>query len=63
MVSNINMLDSISIRQPTESKHVQLPNGDKALVTHIGSSSTSEKDTFNNVFVLPQFKYNLISVS
>lgn len=41
MVSDKDMLSKESIRENTDSKGVQLPNGDVAQITHIGSSSIS----------------------
>ena len=43
--------------------HVNLPNGEIALVTHIGTVRISEKLTLYNVLYVPSFSFNLISVS
>lgn len=63
MVSDISMLNKASLLKSTNSKNVQLPNGDVSQVTHIGSSTISDNSTLINVFLLPQFKYKLMSVS
>ncbi|XP_075096344.1 uncharacterized protein LOC107777081 [Nicotiana tabacum] len=63
MVSDINMLDKSSIIEIENPKKVFLPNGDITQVTHIGSSSLSDENTISNVFHVPQFKFNLLSVS
>lgn len=63
IVSDISIHNSASIRKLTDKISFQLPNGENAQVTHIGSSYISKKDTLNNVLLLPQFKYNLLFVS
>ena len=42
---------------------VELPNGETALVTHIGTIVLSSSLTLNNVFCVPSFTFNLLSVS
>jgi hypothetical protein len=44
-------------------KHVRLPNGDLAAVTHMGSVKLSTTLTLTNVLCVPSFSFNLISVS
>ncbi|XP_059295373.1 uncharacterized protein LOC132048692 [Lycium ferocissimum] len=63
MVSTINMLNKSSITKTKNPKLVYLPNRDISVVTRTGSSSISSRSTLENVFLLPQFKYNLMSVS
>ncbi|XP_019232006.1 PREDICTED: uncharacterized protein LOC109212783 [Nicotiana attenuata] len=63
MVSDINMLNQESIVENTNPKRVCLPNGEISNVTHTGTSSISARSTLSNVFHLPQFKFNLMSVS
>ena len=43
--------------------HVNLPNGEIALVTHIGTVRISEMLTLYNVLYVPSFSFNLISVN
>ena len=40
-----------------------LLNGEKAIVTHIGTVQISSTLTFTNVLCVPSFSFNLISVS
>ncbi|XP_019244427.1 PREDICTED: uncharacterized protein LOC109224294 [Nicotiana attenuata] len=63
MVSDINMLNQESIVENTNPKRVCLPNGEISNVTHTGTSSISARSTLSNIFHLPQFKFNLMSVS
>ena len=42
---------------------VNLPNGETALVTHIGTVKLSEKLTLTNVLCVPSFSFNLLSVN
>lgn len=63
MVSNINMLDKSTINKDNNPRKFYLPNGDISIVTHTGTSSISPRSILENVFLLPQFKYNLMSVS
>ena len=42
---------------------VALPNGETALVTHIGSICISENLVLTNVLYVPSFSFNLLSVS
>ncbi|XP_030934597.1 uncharacterized protein LOC115960041 [Quercus lobata] len=42
---------------------VALPNGETALVTHIGSICISENLVLTNVLCVPSFSFNLLSVS
>ena len=44
-------------------RSVQLPNGDSLLITHTGSSSMTSQDIINNVLLIPDFKFSLLSVS
>ena len=43
-------------------RSVQLPNGDSTLITHTGSSSMTSQDIINNVLLIPDFKFSLLSV-
>ena len=47
----------------TSLSFVQLPDGSRAGVTHTGSISFSANFHLKNVFYIPSFKYNLLSVS
>ena len=45
------------------STFVQLPNGEKAIVTHIGTIQITSTLILENVLCVPSFSFNLISVS
>ena len=60
MVHSVSQLTAItSIVQSC----VFLPNGDQALVTHIGIVQISPTLTLTNVLCVPTFSFNLISIS
>ncbi|KAH0776707.1 hypothetical protein KY290_008118 [Solanum tuberosum] len=42
---------------------VQLPNGETTQITHIGSCNVTPQDMLRNVLLVPDFKFNLLSVS
>ena len=42
---------------------VRLPNGDMAKVTHIGTVQVSPTLILENVFCIPSFSFNMISIS
>ena len=42
---------------------VEFPNGEAALVTHVGTLKLSSHNTLTNVLYVPSFSFNLISVS
>ena len=42
---------------------VELPNGEAALVTHVGTIKLSSHITLTNVLCVPSFSFNLIFVS
>ena len=60
MVHSISMFNSITSLSNT---YVYLPNGERALVTHIGTIHLTEKLILHNVLCVPSFSFNLISVS
>ena len=41
----------------------KLPNGDMAKVTHIGTIKLTSTLTLENVFCIPSFSFNLVSIS
>lgn len=63
MVSNLTRLLKGSIVKTKNPKEVQLRNGEMVQVTHLGSCALSANSVITNVFHIPQFKYNLLSVS
>ena len=60
IVCSIQLLTSC-----TEISHikVELPNGEAAVVTHIGTIQLSSHITLTNVLCVPSFTFNLLSVS
>ena len=60
IVCSIQLLTSY-----TEISHimVELPNGEAAVVTHIGTIQLSSHITLTNVLCVPSFTFNLLSVS
>ena len=42
---------------------VELPNGEAALVTHVGTLKLSSHITLTNVLCVPSFSFNLLSIS
>lgn len=63
MVRGIDLLDKGSIFEPAIHKNVALPNGKVSYVTHTGCSSIYDNSTLDNVLHLPQFRYDLLSMS
>ena len=62
MTSKETKLDySVSVKDLD--KHVHLPNGQTTSVTQICSCKVSIGDTLTNVLAVPDFKYDLLSVS
>ena len=45
------------------STYIHLPNGEKALATHIGTVQVSESLLLTDVLCVPSFSFNLISIS
>jgi hypothetical protein len=60
MVSSIHHFTTITA---VISSHVKLPNGQFALVTHIGTVKFSDSLILTNVLCVPSFSFNLISAS
>lgn len=60
MVGDQYMLDPTTVTNIEHSRKVFLPNGESAMITHIGLSTLSTRSTIKNVLHLPQF-FNLIS--
>jgi len=60
MINSISLFTSITA---TISTKVKLPNGQFALVTHIGTVKISAHLTITNVLCVPSFSFNLLSFS
>jgi len=63
MTSKLEMLYSVSNSNKNVGRKVYLPNGQTTSVTHSGNCKISADDVLENVLVVPNFKYNLLSVS
>jgi len=63
MVSNLDMLTSDSVIKVKEPKPVYLPTGEVSYVSHTGLCKISPRSVITNVYHIPEFKYNLLSVS
>jgi len=63
MIPHADMLVQKHTLSPNNPRTVQLPNGTTTHITHTGSSSLTKHDTLNNVLLIPEFKFNLLSVS
>ena len=59
----VHSVSCLSIITSTFNTFVYLPNGEKALVTHIGTVHISDYLTFYGVLCVPSFTFNLILVS
>ena len=60
IVCSMDLLTSITTISHTM---VQLPNGEAAIVTHVGSVQLSSHITLTNILCVPSFSFNLLSVS
>ena len=60
MVHSVSCLTTIT---STINTYVYLPNGERALVTHIGTVHISETLVLYGVLCVPSFTFNLILVS
>ncbi|OIT28415.1 hypothetical protein A4A49_57718, partial [Nicotiana attenuata] len=63
MTSNFSSLFELYNITSQDGKTVQLPNGTKATVSHIGKCKIGEGQEIKNVLYIPDFKYSLLSVS
>ena len=63
MASSLELLNKLSVNKLGYNRTVELPNGDETRVTHTGLSSISDGSTISNVLYVPEFKFNLLSVS
>lgn len=62
MTFDLNCLDS-SVVSASADSCVHLPNGKTASITHHGSHTLFPNHTVSNVFHIPDFQYNLLSIS
>ncbi|KAH0776410.1 hypothetical protein KY290_007821 [Solanum tuberosum] len=61
MTHNIRLLNEISNSSASVDKKVHLPNGQTTLVAHTGNCRLPTDDVLNNVLVVPEFKFDLLS--
>lgn len=62
MTSHRNWLNDLRLNN-TPNHAVQLPNGHKSIASHIGSCQLNNGTVLSEVLLIPDFQYNLISVS
>lgn len=60
IVCSKDLLTTITVVTQTV---VELPNGETTRVTHIGTITLSSKLILKNVFCVPSFSFNLLSIS
>lgn len=63
MTSSINTLNEVSSCNKVIGRKIYLPNGQNTSISPIGSCILSEDNILNNVLVVPDFKFDLLSVS
>lgn len=63
MVSNVELLTKATKLESNDKQKVFLPTRDVVFVTHIGSSIISDGHIPDNVLHIPNFKFNLLSIS
>lgn len=63
MVSDLRALSTVEEVKSNSPRKVHLPNGDVVLVKHIGTCPISARSIIRKVLYVPQFRYNLLSVS
>ena len=59
----VHLVTQLTIITSISQTYVFLPNGEHAMVTHIGTVKVSTTLTLTNVLCVPSFSFNLISVS
>ena len=63
MVHNASLMTQYRNLDDKSNMHVNLPTGSQASISHIGESLVLTDKTVNGVLFIPEFKYNLLSVS
>uniref|UniRef100_A0A0V0GTT8 Putative ovule protein n=1 Tax=Solanum chacoense TaxID=4108 RepID=A0A0V0GTT8_SOLCH len=61
--SKLEKLDNVYTSNLNKGKKVYLRNGQTTLVTHSGNCLIEDDDLLEDVLVVPDFKYDLLSVS
>lgn len=63
VTSCLNLLSSSNPISELKSSIVHLPNGSNTKITHIGTCILPNSNVLHNILYVPQFKYNLLSIS
>lgn len=63
MSSSLSNLTNVKLVKSDQNRKVHLPNGEVALVSHIGSCRLIDTGELKDVLFVPDFQYNLLSVS
>ncbi|XP_070013643.1 uncharacterized protein [Nicotiana sylvestris] len=63
MVHSLNLLESYEEVSEKDKNKVQLPTGEQASITHTGIYFFFRNKKIQNILHIPDFKYNLLSVS
>lgn len=63
MISSLDVLHDVHTVKTKQNRKVHLPNGDVTLVTHSGSCTLTETGELHDVLFVPEFHYNLLSIS
>ncbi|XP_075077284.1 uncharacterized protein LOC142164019 [Nicotiana tabacum] len=63
MVADLGMLTNVKDIIATRDKRVHLPSGDFTLVSYVGNCKITETGKVQDVLYVPEFAYNLLSVS
>ncbi|KAH0640292.1 hypothetical protein KY285_036878 [Solanum tuberosum] len=63
MMSKVGILTSESVVKVKDPKHVYLPTGEVSYVSHTEMCHISPRSVITKLFHIPEFKYNLLSVS
>ncbi|XP_019267553.1 PREDICTED: uncharacterized protein LOC109244848 [Nicotiana attenuata] len=63
MAHNLNLLSNIRKLSDSDQNSVQLPNGENVIISHTGDLSLSKDKSVHHVLYIPDFKFNLMSVS
>lgn len=63
MTSSLEILHDYKALPNTEENKVQLPTGSVASVSHTGNASLLSNHEISNILYIPDFKFNLLSVS
>lgn len=63
MAHNLNPLSNIRKLSKSNKNTVQLPNGEQVTISHTGDLSLFKDKSVHHVLYIPDFKFNLMSVS